>query len=196
MAKGLFAEAWARSRVPTRNVQASRNYIQGHSNRERWRELLSALSESCSPGTGTAQQECGRGKEPVSKLWPSLPGGGGSLCRGWMNILPTCSSHLLNSLPWTKPTGSQRMLSVAVRKGWGMGNQNMPGTWLVRDGERERGHSTVLAVNFPEVRVRCLLSCSCLYEANLHTSSPAIHCSFESLFQPLMGSLALAPRRL
>lgn len=122
--------------------------------------------------------------------------GGGSLCRGWINILPTCSSHLLNSLPWTKPIGSQRMLSVAVRKGWGMGNQNMTGTWLVRDGERERDNSIVLVVNFPEVRIRRLLSCSRLYEANLHTSSPNIHCSFESLLQPLMSSLALTPRRL
>lgn len=35
MAKGLFAEAWTRLRVSTRDVQASRNYIQESSNRDR-----------------------------------------------------------------------------------------------------------------------------------------------------------------
>lgn len=35
MAKGLFAEAWTRLKVSTRDVQASRNYIQESSNRDR-----------------------------------------------------------------------------------------------------------------------------------------------------------------
>lgn len=35
MAKGLFAEVWTRLRVSTRDVQASRNYIQESSNRDR-----------------------------------------------------------------------------------------------------------------------------------------------------------------
>lgn len=55
IAKGLFTEAWARLRVPTKDVEASRNSTQGSCSEDQRRELLPELSESSSQGLGAAQ---------------------------------------------------------------------------------------------------------------------------------------------
>lgn len=81
IAKGLFTEAWARLRVPTKDTEASRNSIEGSSREDQGRELLPELSESSSQGRNAAKQDCGRGKKPVLKLALTAPRGRGG-CGG------------------------------------------------------------------------------------------------------------------
>lgn len=99
MAKGLFVEAWARLSVPTRDVQESRNCIQGSSNRDRGGALTRTQKE-----LQPRQRHCPKGmwlREGASDKTGALTPQrwGWSVGVGKVNILPTCSSHFVNSLP-------------------------------------------------------------------------------------------------
>lgn len=70
IAKGLFTEAWARLRGPTKDVDASRNSMQGNSSVDQGREHLPELRESSSQARSPVQQDWGRGEEPGPKPAP------------------------------------------------------------------------------------------------------------------------------